>query len=130
MELSSARETARYYVVAVVISLVEKWASDPMNVKQMAAEKKGVWSANLPRRDKLNHMNDIAVQDLFTPVGLMWLRGGIFFFITLKRPPTPNLCPCLFVLNNFFYGYPRKNAICLEHHENVPPLHCFSRVNY
>lgn len=42
--------------------------TDPMNVKQVVAEK---GQANLPRIDKLNQMNDIAVRDLVTRVGLV-----------------------------------------------------------
>lgn len=40
--------------------------TDPMNVKQVVAEKGRAWSANLPWVDKLNQMNDIAVRDLVT----------------------------------------------------------------
>lgn len=40
--------------------------TDPMNVEQGTAEKGRDWSANLPRIDKLNQMNDIAEQELIT----------------------------------------------------------------
>lgn len=61
-------------MVAAVISHVWMSVTDPMNVEQGTAEKGRDWSANLPRIDKLNQMNDIAEQELITWVGLVSLR--------------------------------------------------------
>lgn len=66
LKLSSVRET-RYYVVAVAVSQAWMRVGDPMNVKQVVAEKRRAWSAKpFPGKGHLNRWRTLQ-DEMFNP---------------------------------------------------------------